>query len=113
MKIIYEAFDGKQFYTREGCERYEDSFHLKDACKITFFDIKDNPYTIDPSLPDDEDIYDNAEKVIIHNENELKGFLTWAKDCGWCEFYDFDSPGIWIRHCGPSIFSDGYWTLEE
>ena len=96
MKIIYEAFDGKQFETEDECYSYEAFYEHPYLHSIVFYDKNDNKYLIGNDIFVDS-IYQEAEKIRIHNENEIKDLLWLADQCGWCEFEDITEPGFWIR----------------
>ena len=97
MEILYKAFDGKIFTDEYECEKYEAiNYTHMDIYGLTFLDKDDNEIVLGDD-PFDDDIYGKAETVIIHNEAEADDLFWLAKECGWIEFEDIDSPGTWKR----------------
>lgn len=114
MKVLYESFDGKIFDSEEECLSYEASAehrHLKDIqlyqkIKNEYFEYHISPYFIY-----DDNYYQSCDKIVIHNEDELKDLHWLAIDCGWCEFSDqITSVGTWIRS---EQDGEGFWNLQE
>ncbi len=111
MKIVYIADDGKKFDNEIECYEYEEGIKHWSLTNIDFFDKKGNPFRIDKNRIYEDSTYNNSEKIIVHNENELKDLLWLANACGWCEFYDWiDKPGTWIRESVDR--SEGKWILQ-
>ena len=106
MKVIYIADDGKQFDDPWECEAYEELRKHPYIYGITFADHGEE-YHIVYGNEFEDSIYNYADGILIHNERELVD-LQWLADyCGWCEFQQIDSPGIWKRtQIG---FGDGKW----
>lgn len=100
MKIIYQAFDGKNFDNEEKCEIYEFKNLHPNLFSINFYDEDNRLFRLskdEDKLWNDETYY-KTEKVEIHNTAELSDFLLLAKECGWCEFYEqIDDVGLWTR----------------
>jgi len=100
MKIIYQAFDGKNFDNEENCEIYEFKKIHPSLFTINFYDEENKLFRISSEKDDflNDKIYYTAEKVEIHNTAELSDFLLWSKDCGWCEFEEqINDIGFWER----------------
>ena len=115
MKIIFVANDGKQFDDEWECEQYEASLIHTHLTSIIFYNADGETYRIDTKDYKnmfDEDIYNDAEKVIIHTEEELADFLWLTETCGWIEFNQIDSVGTWVRHVGEAWY-DGEWVKED
>lgn len=115
MEILYRAVDGHIFLNEDDCYTYESTLTHQNLFTIEFFNEKDNRYFIRRNNIFDEDVYNQAEKVIIHNIDELNDFKWLAEECGWCEFAkdgDIDSPGIWVRK-ETDWTHDGVWEKEK
>lgn len=115
MKIIYVSDDGKQFDNEDDCYIYESILAHPNLKNVCFYDIDGNEYHADISLDtyDDDSIYQKGEKVVIHNEEELKDFLWISHDAGWCEFYAFiNAVGTWVRKEEDNR-GNGLWTMED
>ena len=106
MKIWYESDDGIFFEDELDCEMHEQKQKHTHLNTIIFFDKENVSYNISENIYDDE-IYQHAEKVIIHNKEELADFIWLADECGWAEFYQITEPGSWIRE---ERNWDGRWT---
>lgn len=109
MKILYEAFDGTIFKDRDECEKYENTELHPNLFTIKFLDENENPYYIRKENIYDDDVYQKAERVEINNENEYKDFAWLVEECGWCEFMDIKTPGLWERTILHGVLSDGIW----
>ena len=64
----------------------------------------------------DDHIYNDAEKIVVHNTEEVDALLWIADYTGWCEFEQITSPGTWVRHAKDMgthyLYSDGIWEKE-
>ena len=109
MKIWYESEDGVFFDDEGKCYEHEQKQKHTHLNSIVFFDKEENKYTIGEDIFND-DIYQKAEKVIIHNEEEYNDFAWIADECGWAEFYLIKEPGEWIRR---EELWDGRWERKE
>ena len=81
MRILYESEDGLLFDDENDCYNYEASqkhCHLK---TIAFFDEAGNQYSVENDIFNDE-VYQKAETVIIHDTDELNDLLWLAEECG-------------------------------
>lgn len=110
MIIKYESEDGLLFDNEEDCyihEAIQKHCHLK---TIAFFNKENELYTIGENILDD-DIYQKAERIIIHNLEELADFLWLSVENGWCEFEQIKKVGEWTRREGN--FLDGIWELKK
>lgn len=97
MKIIYIADDGKQFDDPWECEAYEELQKHTYIYGIKFVTDHDAEYQISHGEEFEDYIYNKANCVLIHNERELSD-LQWLADyCGWSEFQQIDSTGMWKR----------------
>ena len=106
MKIIYIADDGKQFDDQWECEWYEELQKHPHIYGIKFYE-NDLEFQIDHWKEDDDSYYNHADGILIHNERELED-LQWLADCcGWSEFQQIDSPGMWKRI--QISFCNGKW----
>lgn len=114
MKIWYVAIDGTLFDNEDECASYEAEFNHSNLKNINFYSkIKDKyyPYSLNLKCIYDDGLYQDCDKIIIHNTNELADLLWLAEECGWCEFNEqISSPGTWIRH---EEDGNGYWTLVK
>lgn len=111
--IVYETSDGVIYRNEEDALRHERKLFTFDSLySIDFYDIADNLYH---AAPNDENFneraYEFAEKVHIHNTAELIEFMHWAGEGGYCEFYDIDAPGFWVRKV--SRLGDAHWEMRE
>lgn len=98
MRILYIADDGTEFNDEMDCEMYEMRQAHPHCNTIQYFDETGKPIIIGKDVKDafDDNIYYQAWKVIIHNEDEFKDFCWLREDyCGWCEMEDITGPGIW------------------
>ena len=109
MKIWYESDDGVFFDSEDDCYRHEQTLIHNHLNTITFFDKENHKYTIGENIFDD-DIYQKAERVIIHNEEEFNDFSWLADECGWAEFYLISGVGEWIRE---ESQWEGRWKRKE
>ena len=114
MKIIYQAFDGKNFDDEEKCEVYEFKKLHPNLFTIDFYDEENKLF----HLSEDKDnlwndtVYYMAEKVEIHNTAELSDFLLLSKECGWCEFYEqINDVGLWART--EDEMNNGKWIKKK
>lgn len=111
MQILYKAIDGKIFDNEDECLLYENKNNYSDLKNIEFYSEDGTKCYIDLNDIYNDNIYQFAEKVIIHNQNEFKCFIWLAEECGWCEFYDqITSPGTWVRL---KEGLQGIWTKEK
>ena len=100
MKIIYQAFDGRNFDNKEKCEIYEFKKLYPNLFTIDFYDAENKLFHLSKEKDDlwDDATYYMAEKVKIHNVAELSDFLLLAKEAGWCEFEEqINDIGLWER----------------
>ena len=110
MKIIYIADDGKHFDNEYDCKLYEDSLKYSELINIDFYDINNNLYHIQKDDIFNWNIYQNSEKVHIHDDKEFMCFQWLANEQGYCEFQDsITSPGVWIRQ--DKGLGDAEWIL--
>lgn len=105
MKIWYEAKDGTFFDNEDDCYSYEQKFEHTHLNTIIFFDEKGKEYTVGEDIFDD-DVYQLANRVIIHNAEELSDFIWLSEECGWTEFFQITDVGEWIRE---EENWNGYW----
>lgn len=113
MRIVYIAADGTEFDNAWDCETYEDKMKYPELKNIAFYDQENNIYFIGDDLFD-SDIYNNCEKVLIHNENEYNAFQWLAEECGYCEFSDFiTSAGFWERQADESNPTKVTWKRTD
>ena len=110
MKIWYESEDGVFFDDEDDCYVHEQKQKHNHLNTIIFFDENDKQYTIGENIFDEE-IYQKAEKIIIHSLEELADLLWLSVENGWCEFEQIKKIGTWIRK--ENGFRDGIWKLEE
>lgn len=110
MKIWYEAEDGTFFEYEDDCYRHEVTLKHNHLHTIVFFNGEGKKYTIGDDIFDD-DIYQKAEKVIIHTTEELVDFIWLSEECGWTEFSQITSVGEWIRQ--ERGWVDGYWEKTK
>ena len=112
MRTIYIAEDGTEFNNVWDCEDYEALLSHQEIYNIAFFDEMSNKTFVKHGDEFNDDLYNYAEKIIVHNERELE-CLKWITDyCGWCEFEDITSPGTWIREVDEEVYSyykDSKW----
>ena len=95
MEIIYKAEDGTCFDTEWDCEDYENKLNHPYLKNIEFFTEENCPYPMNDNNFLSDLIYLKSEKIIVHNENELKD-LKWTVDyCGWWEYEEITEPGTW------------------
>lgn len=113
MKVIFEAIDGQRFDDLDECEEYEWKYNHPNIITVSFFDKNKKEYHINMHNVFDDEVYNNAFSVDIHNENELADFAALTEYCGWCEFEDIDSPGVWIRF--EDEYSNAKWkkTIDK
>ena len=100
MKIIYQAFDGKNFENEEDCEIYEFKKLHPNLFTIDFYDAENKLFHLSKNKDNlwNDVTYYTAEKVKIHNAAELSDFLLLSKECGWCDFYEqINEIGFWER----------------
>lgn len=91
MKIIYIADDGKEFNNEFDCEDYEWKLahtHLNEIC---FYD-KDGNKLCDAYS---EDTYNNAERIVVQNENAVKELQEFARYTGYDCYEDIVECGEW------------------
>lgn len=91
MKVIYIADDGKEFDNEDDCEIYEwklKHMHLNEIC---FYD-KDGNKLYDAYS---EDTYNNAERIVVPNENAVKELQEFARYTGYCCYEDITECGEW------------------
>lgn len=105
MKIWYESEDGVFFESEDDCYAHEQKQKHVHLNTIIFFDKQGVKYVIGDDIFDD-DIYQNAERIIIHSIEELVDFIWLSEECGWTEFSQITSVGEWIRE---EKHWDGYW----
>lgn len=94
MKIIYEAFDGKQFDDDYNCERYEFQKQVLDKTGIKVFDRRRRKL---PNLNFTGIHYEtggNEYRVVVHDEKDLSDLKKIQRFTGM--YYNIDSVGTWI-----------------
>ena len=111
MKVIFEAIDGQRFDDLDECEEYEWKYNHPNISTVSFFNENGEEYHIDTYNIFDDKVYYNAFSVDIHNENELADFAALTEYCGWCEFEDIDSPGVWVRF--EDEYSNAKWEKNN
>lgn len=100
MKIIYQAFDGKNFDNEEDCEVYEFKKLHPSLFNIDFYNEENELFHLSKDKDNlwNDTTYYVAEKVKIHNTAELSDFLLLSKEAGWCEFEEqINEIGLWER----------------
>ena len=107
MKILYQSNDGLIFDSEFLCLNHENSLIHSSLFSIVFYNKTNTPYKIRKENLYDDEIYQQCEKVIIHNHEELDDFIWLAEECGWCEFGNINSIGTWIRKTND--FNEGRW----
>ena len=108
MRVIYEAYDGRQFDDEFECEDYEFSLNHPHLFGIVLYDEDGKEYCFNRFYVSNEDNYFSCEKVIIHDDQELVDFHCLSTNCGWCEFSEqIDSPGTWVRY--KDKITNGIW----
>ena len=112
MKILYQAEDGKIFEDEDKCYNYEYILIFPELFRINFYDKDGNLYYLDKNDIFDDDIYNLAEKVNVHNKEEVAALHKLAFECGWCEFDQIIAPGIWIREENNDKL-EGKWRQYE
>lgn len=110
MKVWYESEDGIFFDNEDDCYKHEQKLEHNNLSTIVFFDKNNNMYSIGENIFD-EDIYQKAEKVIIHNTQELADFWWLTIESGWCEFEQIKGVGEWIREDRGSY--SGIWRNKK
>lgn len=109
MRILYIANDGTEFENEWDCEAYEEAQNHPEITNVVFYDKNNCPYKVGSDLFDD-DIYNDCEKVLIHDEKEYEAFQWLARECGWCEFQNqIKSPGLWVRHSEEKTLLEASW----
>lgn len=109
MKIWYESKDGIYFEDEDKCKAHEDKLNHPHLGTIIFFNLEGKQYSIGDDIFD-EDIYQKAEKVIIHNELELADFMWLVDETGWAEFNQIKEVGEWNRY---ENSWNGRWLKKE
>ena len=108
MKIWYESEDGILFDKEDDCYVHEQKQKHTHLNTIDFFDKENNRYTIGDNIFDDNVYYD-AERIIIHNKDEYNDFTWLADECGWAEFNLINDVGEWVRE---EKSWDGKWNKK-
>lgn len=114
MRIIYQAFDGRNFYDEESCEIYEFKKLHPSLFTIDLYNDKNEKIHFSKSKDDlwNDKYYHYTEKVEIHNTAELSDFLLLSKDCGWCEFEEqINDIGFWERT--EDEVGNGIWVKKK
>ncbi len=111
MKILYQSNDGLIFDSESLCLNHENSLIHSALFSIVFYNKTNTPYKIEKKDIYNDEVYQQCEKVIIHNNKELDDFMWLAEECGWCEFEDINSTGTWIRKT--NSFNRGEWEKYE
>ena len=91
MKVIYIANDGKEFDNKYDCENYEWELKHTHLNEICFYD-KDGNKLYDAYS---EDTYNNAERIVVPNENAAKELQELARYTGYCCYGDITECGEW------------------
>ena len=92
MRIAYIADDGTQFDSEIDCLKYEfvlDFPHVKD---IRMYTMRDEELTDVFS----DVTYGKADKIVVPNENALKGLHKLADFYGFDAYYEISECGKWI-----------------
>ncbi len=111
MKVLYKAFDGKIFTNPGECEDYEFVKLHPSLFNIIFYNNDNKKYNIKQNDLLNDSVYYEAEKVEIHNNEELSDFLLYSKDNGWCEFEEqITSKGTWER--SEDEVGNGVWMKK-
>lgn len=117
MRILYIADDGTEFANEYDCEMYEDLQCYPSQFTIDFYDAKGRLYRIPNDYYYDDrefdEIYQRAEKVVIHNQSEFEALMHLRDIYGWCEFDDITGPGTWVRKSEPVHFNETAWFKED
>ena len=109
MKILYIADDGTQFEDEWECADYEWRLthpHLKE---IKFLNAAGELLLSDPLK---EITYNNAETVIVPNEEALQDLQDMTDYTGFCEYNDINSIGTW-NHYDNSMCNCGFRKKES
>lgn len=96
MRILYIADDGTEFDNEFECEYYEEIKRHNKVNDIEVYDADGNRVLFESVYNDA--FYNEAEKIIIHTEEEATDILWLAEYTGWLEFEQLTSVGTWVRH---------------
>ena len=110
MRCVYIADDGREFDDEYDCEMYEGALLHPNLLNITFYNECGESYKIRHHNINDDAIYDTCERIDIHNDKEAADLRWLAEECGWCEFYEITSMGVWERHTDD--YGNGFWTRK-
>ena len=110
MKCIYVAEDGIEFDNEYDCEMYEGELLHPDILNIEFYNECGELYKIQHHNIYDDNIYNACEKIDVHNDKEVNDLRWLAEMCGWCEFEQIESVGIWERHTDD--YRNWFWVKE-
>ena len=91
MKVIYIADDGKEFDNAYDCESYEWELNHTHLNEIYFYDKDGN------KLDDiySENTYNNAEIIVVPNEDAVKELQELGRYTGYCCYEDITECGEW------------------
>lgn len=106
MRILYIADDGTEFDNEFDCEVYEETNRHNKVNDIEVYDADGNRVLFESVYNDA--FYNEAEKIIIHTEEEVADILWLAEYTGWCEFEQITSVGTWVRKNDEEYY-EGVW----
>ena len=111
MKNLYQADDGTRFDNEWDCEDYENKLNHPYLKNIEFFTKEGHPYSMNDDNFLADSVYFKSEKMIVHNEDELKDLKWTINYCGWIEYTEITEPGIWERYeeGDEDDFRDVFW----
>lgn len=94
MRTVYIADDGKEFDNYSDCEDYEIKLKLTG---ISFFRYHNDAYEEITNWKYPDDIYENADRIIIPNDNLAKAIREVGEQCGYLAWRDseINSSGVW------------------
>ena len=111
MKIIYEAFDGKQFNDEWECETYEFNELILKRTGVKVYD-KRGFLLKNMNLNEEYDTDGKEHRVIVHNQKDLEDIKKVARFTGL--YYDIDSTGVWIYvEDSKDVFNSGWKKKRE
>lgn len=111
MKVIYEAFDGKQFDDEWDCEIYEFHKTVLERTGVKVYD-KRGHLLKNMNFNEEYDTYGAEHRVIVHNQKDLEDIKKVAKFTGL--YCDIDSTGVWIYvEDSKNIFNSGWKKKRE
>lgn len=100
MRVVYIAYDGKEFDDEYECEHYEWELNHQYLKDVHFYDKNGNE--LEDKFSDDT--YGKTEKIVVLNKDALKDLQELERRTGFLCYRNVVECGVWIFDHEKEIF---------